>query len=84
MNMNETNVEDARMAMYARILRCPVEETPKDCPLKDVRNRPVEERIVWLEGKSDQELVALHEHHKKCLADKLIQPKFLQSKPDGQ
>lgn len=63
--------------MYGRILRCPVEDQPEDCPLKSVREMSVEERIAWMESKTDDELVELHLHHKRCLAQKLSSPAFL-------
>ncbi len=70
-------VEDARMAMYGRILRCPVEDNPDDCPLKEVWEIPLEDRIAWLELKSDEEIIELHLHHTKCAAAKLSDPSFL-------
>ena len=69
--------EEARMAMYGRILRCPVEDNPDDCPLKEVRSRPLEERIAWMDSKSDEEIIELHLHHIKCVAAKLADPSFL-------
>ena len=64
-------VEDARIAMHARILRCPLDGNPADCPLHEIRLLPVEERIAWLNEKSDVEIVALFRRHKTCLEHKL-------------
>ena len=60
----------ARFAMHGRILRCPVENNPVDCPLHTVRQLPVEERIAWLESKTDDEVVALYAQHIDCLNEK--------------
>ena len=60
----------ARLAMHGRILRCPVGENPRDCPLHTVRQLPIEERITWLKSKTDEEVVALYEQHIDCLNEK--------------
>ncbi len=67
----QVSVEEARMEMHARILRCPIEENPEDCPLYEVRKWPVEKRIVWLNSKSDEEVVGLYLRHTDCLEQKL-------------
>lgn len=64
-------IEDARFAMHARILRCPLGGNPSDCPLHDVRKLPVNERIEWLEARRDEEVVDLYRRHTACLACKL-------------
>ena len=57
----------ARLAMHGRILRCPVQNNPEDCPLHTVRQLPVEQRIAWLDERSDEEVVALFRQHIDCL-----------------
>lgn len=64
-------VEEARIGMHARILRCPLGGNPQDCPLHEIRLRPVEDRIAWLNGLSDAEVVATFDRHKDCLENKL-------------
>ena len=71
MEPTKAEVADARMAMYARIIRCPLEITPEDCPLKEIRKMPMEERVIWIESKSDREIVELFQHHVKCLKENL-------------
>lgn len=69
--------EKARIAMHGRLLRCPLGGNPEDCPLHDIRERPVEERVAWLESKSDDETIALYQQHIRCLKCKLREdPRF--------
>jgi len=65
-------IEEARMGMYGRILRCPLGGNPKDCPLYEVRKWPVEERLAWLDSKNDEEVVELYHRHSDCLEYKLF------------
>lgn len=63
-----TEVTDARIALYGRILRCPDGGNPKGCPLHELRQLPIEDRILWLESKSDDEVARLFQHHVRCMA----------------
>jgi hypothetical protein len=67
--------QTARLAMHGRILRCPVDNNPDDCPLHTVRQLPIEKRIAWLKSKSDDEVVALYAQHIDCLDEKLTSRK---------
>ena len=71
--------EEARIGMHARILRCPIEENPEDCPLYEVRKWPVEERLAWLDSKSDEAVVKLYVLHIDCLEHKLSKQSSPQS-----
>lgn len=69
--------EEARIAMSGRILRCPIDDNPEDCPLHEIRKIPLEERIAWLDSKSDEEVVDLYRRHVKCLRRKISEdPRF--------
>jgi len=63
--------QTARLAMHGRILWCPVEKNPADCPLFTIRQLPVEERIAWLKSKTDDEVVTLYAKHIDCLDKKV-------------
>ena len=65
----------ARTAMHGRILRCPMGGNPPDCPLYEIRLMPIEERLKWLDSKSDFELLMLFGIHVNCLHDKEIAAK---------
>ena len=71
MKQEEPTIQEARMGMHGRILRCPVGENPKDCPLYEVRKWPMEKRVAWLESKSDDEILTLYTYHTGCLEKKL-------------
>ena len=71
MNLDRVLVEEAKFALHGRILRCPLGGNPEDCPMHDIRKLPVEERIVWLESQTDEEIITLYELHNKCLECKL-------------
>ncbi len=73
MKPKEENFEETRMAMHGRILRCPLGGNPEDCPLHEVRTWPVENRLIWLESKSDAEVVDLYKIHTNCLERKLAE-----------
>ena len=71
MELQASIIEEARMGMHGRILRCPLGGNPEDCPLHDVRTWPMEERVVWLESSTNQEVVKLYNYHINCLEEKL-------------
>lgn len=71
MELDSVIVEEARIGMHARILRCPVSDNPKDCPLHEVRKWPMEQRLDWLNSKSDEAVVALFQRHIHCMETKL-------------
>lgn len=71
MEPDPSSAEEARMFMQGRLLRCPLEDNPKDCPLCEIRKLPLEERITWLASKSDIEVVELYHQHTDCLKYKL-------------
>jgi hypothetical protein len=62
--------EEAWIAMHGRILRCPLGNNPKDCPLHEIRKLPVEERLTWLNSKTSEEVQQLFRQHLECLACK--------------
>ncbi len=67
----QVSVEEARIGMHGRILRCPLGGNPEDCPLYEVRKWPIEERLVWLDSKTNEEVVALYHRHNDCLEQKM-------------
>lgn len=71
MEPNKDLAEEARFALHGRILRCPLGGNPCDCPLHDLRELPLEDRIAWLESKSDEEVIELYHLHNQCLECKL-------------
>jgi hypothetical protein len=62
----------ARLAMHGRILRCPHEGNPRDCPLYEIRLLPIEERLAWIDSKTDEELQLLLSYHVNCLDKKTL------------
>ena len=64
-------VQTASLTMHGRILRCPIENNPDDCPLHTVRQLPIGERVAWLKSKTDDEVVALYVQHIDCLNKKV-------------
>ena len=71
--MEASTIEEARIGMHGRILRCPLGGNPEDCPLHAVRTWPMEERLDWLESKTDEEVVELYVRHTDCLEHKLAE-----------
>ena len=63
-------LEEAQVEMHARILRCPIGDNPEDCPLHEIRKRPVEDRLTWLHQKTDDEIIELYGYHVDCLESK--------------
>ncbi len=68
--LNERKMSDARLALHGRILRCPMGGNPKSCPLHEIRLLPVQERIMWLESKTDEAVEVIYRSHVACLAQK--------------
>jgi len=71
MGISKDLAEEARFALHGRILRCPLGGNPSDCPLHELRKLPVEQRIAWLESKTDEEVIDLYHQHNACLECKL-------------
>jgi hypothetical protein len=61
-------------ALYCKVLglliRCPKEAPSETCSLQKARELPARERIEWLGGLSDEELLDIALEHKKCFEDK--------------
>jgi hypothetical protein len=70
MELSPSSIDEARLAMHGRLLRCPIGDNPEDCPLHEIRKRPVEERLAWLESKTNKQVVELYQQHKDCLNTK--------------
>ena len=68
--LDKRKADAIRLAMHGRILRCPQGGNPKDCPLYEIRQLPIEERFEWLDLKVDEELQSLFLYHIKCLEKK--------------
>ena len=66
----ESNESAVRTAMHGRILRCPLGGNPADCPLYEIRKLPLDDRLKWLDSKTDFELIQLFGYHMKCLDEK--------------
>jgi len=66
----DSNESAVRIAMHGRILRCPMGGNPDDCPLHEIRLLPLDERLKWLDSKTDFELIQLFSDHIKCLNEK--------------
>ena len=71
MELDSIIIEEARIGMQARILRCPLGGNPADCPLHEIRKWPMEKRLSWLETLNDEEIVELYRQHSDCLEIKL-------------
>jgi hypothetical protein len=67
MGFDFKTVEEARMSLHGRILRCPLDQISEDCPFHSIRKLSIEERLAWLESKTDQEVVDLYQQHILCL-----------------
>lgn len=65
----------ARCGMYGRILRCSFGGNPEDCPLHDIREWPISERIGWLEMKRDKQVLDLYNYHLRCYSVKALTQK---------
>jgi len=64
-------IEEARVGMHARILRCPLGDNPTDCPLYEVRKWPMEKRLAWLDAMTDEETIDLFHRHTDCQKHKM-------------
>lgn len=71
---DEVDSEEARLALCGRVLRCSEEEgNPEDCPLHELRQLPVAERMVWLESRTDEDVEAIFRYHLQCSINKRSQ-----------
>ena len=71
---DDVDSEEARLALYGRVLHCSEEEeNPEDCPLHELRQLPVEERMTWLESRTDEDVEAIFRYHLQCSTNKRSQ-----------
>ena len=59
-------VGNIRISMHGLMSRCPMGGNPDNCPLFDVRQLPVKDRISWLEDRSTEEVISLFGYHSQC------------------
>ncbi|MCX6895456.1 MAG: hypothetical protein NTZ16_08180 [Verrucomicrobia bacterium] len=54
------------------IVACPLDSSnPQNCPLRQLREQPLTERVRWLRALADEELAYLVSYHQVCLNTKL-------------
>jgi len=61
---------------WAKILiggGCPLEEALASCPLNDIMELSVKERIAWLEQMSGEDMEKIIFHHQNCLEKRISQ-----------
>lgn len=67
--MDQSRV-DPRTMLFGLIFRCPLGGNPADCQGHAIRELPIEDRIAWLDGLSDEECSQVYARHLDCLAQK--------------
>jgi hypothetical protein len=66
-----TDRERLRAHIIALTMACPFDQgNPADCPLCSVRQKPVKERLIWVDSLSDSETARIARHHRLCLEAK--------------
>ena len=60
---------DARIACYGLVVGCPSENEKATCPLKEVRNLEVQDRIDWVEKQTDEKCMNIYQEHCHCLPE---------------
>lgn len=63
---------EARLGLHGRILRCPLGDSTATCPLNHIRELPVQDRIEWLDSRSDAEVIELFSYHNNCQEERLL------------
>lgn len=58
--------DDVRTVMSSISHKCPFGGNPQDCFIHQVRAKPYEERVKWLNELSEFQLQALHQVHLDC------------------
>lgn len=54
--------------LFALVMACPVkQDNPSGCPLHNIRQLPVKERLIWVNSRTHEETLDILEHHSTCL-----------------
>lgn len=60
-----------RLDMVGLLVACPYnQDNPDHCPLFYVRNRPMVDRLAWLDALNEDDLKLLYSNHRHCLFNK--------------
>jgi len=63
----EYNFDDKIIWLRGLVVECPMRDCADDCPLKNLRKHPLNERMEAVNKMSDEEIDKLLEHHKICI-----------------
>ena len=60
-----------RAELIGLLVACPFgQDNPSSCPLHSIRERPLPERVAWLDLLEEEEVLLLLENHRQCLGVK--------------
>ena len=60
-------IRDSRAWIKGLVMGCPFGEAQVDCPLKNIRKKPLAERLSYVNNLTDSEVSAILLHHRQCL-----------------
>lgn len=60
-------IRDSRAWIKGLVMGCPFGEPEADCPLKEIRKKPLTERLAYVNNLTDAEVSDILLHHKRCL-----------------
>jgi hypothetical protein len=53
--------------LYGFAYHCPLFHRLNDCPFKPLEQLPFKQKVLWINGLSDEEKESILKHHENCL-----------------
>ena len=82
-----TNLQSSRWRLTRLLAGCPhsliLESNPRDCPLHEIRAKPLEDRLEWARNRDPAVVERILEYHGWCLARKTVEDLTARRWPEG-
>ena len=63
----ELKLDHKRIWVQGLLIECPFGEALEDCPAKDIRLLPIEERLKMISEIEEDQIDRIIAHHRECL-----------------
>lgn len=68
--MVELNFEQKKIWVKGLLIDCPIGISLENCPAKDVRSLPIDERLKLVDSMDESQLDQIISHHRSCLNER--------------
>ena len=60
-------MEERDSLLYGLIISCPLHNCQKECPIQEIRNLPVRDRLTYIGKLNREDRQSLITHHRVCI-----------------